>query len=296
MAVLLGIVGIFSLVWFFDEVKPADLLDATATIPVDDILLSSALSLLAVAFLGGLDAVASLNLQPRRLPLPSAWWAGLKGFAVSNFTGFALLTGGMVRVPIYRRHGVGAAATLGMMSLSWSAFWIAAAVAIASIIAFDPSWTWAVRAACDAVMAGIVCLFIWLGRDGRSFEIRGRTIALPPARLALIQSLIALAEILVSALSMYVLVDNPGPHVTTFVAAYVVAVTVGLLSHVPGGLGTFEATLLALADIRPDAAFGAAIVVYRANRFILPLLLTSPFLMASIKQVWANPLALSAEP
>ena len=283
-AILLCIVGASSIIWFFAETKPADLLDALSTIPLDDILFSAALSLVAVTLLGGLDAVASLSLRPRRLPLPTAWWTGFKGFAVSNFAGFALLTGGMVRLPIYRRHAVGTAATLGMMSLSWSAFWIASVSAIASIVTFDSTWSWMFRVAGGAMIAGIVILFVWLGRDGRVLEIRRRSIALPPARLALIQSAIALAEILVSALSMYVLISSSGPDLAIFTAAYVVAVAVGLLSHVPGGLGTFEATLLALADIQPNAAFGAAIIVYRANRFILPLLLTTPSMMAAVRR------------
>ena len=55
-----------------------------------------------------------------------------------------------------------------------------------------------------------------------------------------------------------------------FLAVYMVAMLVGMLSHVPGGLGVFEAlVVLMLPDAPPDAVFGS-LLAYRVTYYIVP--------------------------
>jgi uncharacterized membrane protein YbhN (UPF0104 family) len=53
-------------------------------------------------------------------------------------------------------------------------------------------------------------------------------------------------------------------------AAYVTANTVGILSHVPGGLGVIEAVLLSLV---PGANVIGALVAFRAVYFLIPFVI-----------------------
>jgi uncharacterized membrane protein YbhN (UPF0104 family) len=60
-----------------------------------------------------------------------------------------------------------------------------------------------------------------------------------------------------------------------FLAVYMVAMLVGMLSHVPGGLGVFEALVVVmLPGAPPDAAFGA-LLAYRATYYVVPFVVAA---------------------
>ena len=60
----------------------------------------------------------------------------------------------------------------------------------------------------------------------------------------------------------------------TLVGFFAIAIVLGVLSHVPGGLGVFEAVMLiALRDRVPTESLAAALVLYRLIYYIVPLLL-----------------------
>jgi phosphatidylglycerol lysyltransferase len=53
---------------------------------------------------------------------------------------------------------------------------------------------------------------------------------------------------------------------------FAAALGLGVLSHIPGGLGVFELVIFyAVADKAPVSAVAAALVAYRAIYFLLPL-------------------------
>ena len=60
-----------------------------------------------------------------------------------------------------------------------------------------------------------------------------------------------------------------------FVGVYLVAQTIAMLSHVPGGAGVFEATLLSVlapaVDAQVRAALVASLLLYRLVYYLVPL-------------------------
>ena len=65
-----------------------------------------------------------------------------------------------------------------------------------------------------------------------------------------------------------------------FVGFFAIAIVAGVLSHVPGGLGVFEAVmLLALRDHVPAESLAAALILYRLIYYVLPLLLALALLI-----------------
>src|SRR6185503_19293378 len=59
------------------------------------------------------------------------------------------------------------------------------------------------------------------------------------------------------------------PHV---LAVFVVALTAGIISHVPGGLGVFESIILmVLSSEMPGNQVLAALLVFRVTYFLVPL-------------------------
>ena len=61
----------------------------------------------------------------------------------------------------------------------------------------------------------------------------------------------------------------------TFVGAYAAAVTAGIVSHVPGGLGVFETVIVfALPDVPVSSLLGS-LLVYRAVYYLAPLMVAT---------------------
>jgi phosphatidylglycerol lysyltransferase len=90
-------------------------------------------------------------------------------------------------------------------------------------------------------------------------------------------------DILAAATALWVLLPTASTSFIAFAAVYAAALTLGVLSHVPGGLGVFEvAILFAIGNKAPPSAVAAALVVYRAICFLLPLLLAT-LLLASFE-------------
>lgn len=102
---------------------------------------------------------------------------------------------------------------------------------------------------------------------------------LPSARNATAQILVAAADIAAAAAALYVLLPGDVTQgYAMFLILFVVALVIGTVSHAPGGLGVFEATvLLGLgAGNRPDVV--AALVLFRVIYYFLPLAVAgSPF-------------------
>ena len=59
----------------------------------------------------------------------------------------------------------------------------------------------------------------------------------------------------------------------TFLGVYAAAVIAGIISHVPGGVGVFEAVvLLTVPNVPPEAMLGS-LLAYRAIYYLAPLVL-----------------------
>jgi phosphatidylglycerol lysyltransferase len=74
------------------------------------------------------------------------------------------------------------------------------------------------------------------------------------------------------------------------VGFYAAAMVLGVISHVPGGLGVFEAVMLvALGGRVPSEALAGALVLYRLVYYVLPLLLA--MLVLAVHEVGRGPAA-----
>ena len=105
---------------------------------------------------------------------------------------------------------------------------------------------------------------------------------LPSLRLAIGQLVVGSVDWLLAAAALYVLMPEVKGHPLSFsgfFTMFLLAQVVALISHVPGGLGVFEAVMVLMLNtrtvaIKPDAAFGA-LIVYRVIYYLLPLVIGS---------------------
>ena len=96
-----------------------------------------------------------------------------------------------------------------------------------------------------SVLAVIGVYLVWLLGGTREVGVKGVNVILPNAPLTLVQILIGVLDLGLSALGMYMLLPaQPPGELLPFVVIFVLATLLGFLSHTPGALGVFDAAIL----------------------------------------------------
>lgn len=267
----------------YEEVLAA--LSATSWTAIALAVLFTGLSFLALVFY---DANA-LDHVGRRIPLPSVAVTAFMAYAVGNTVGFGPLSGGAIRFRAYSRLGlapgeiarviafVTLAFGLGLLSVSALAT-LAVAPRVAGILGIDAVW---LRTIALLVLAFLVAVF-YASRNGKAIGIGSFSLRLPDSRTTSRQFLVSAFDIAAAASVLYVLLPETHVGWPTFLAIYAVAIGFGVLSHVPAGLGVFEAVIMAgLSNaIGIDQLLGS-LVLYRLIYYVLPLLLATLLLLAT---------------
>jgi uncharacterized membrane protein YbhN (UPF0104 family) len=129
-----------------------------------------------------------------------------------------------------------------------------------------------------AVLLLIVAAYLtWSVVASRDHVGRGHwQVRRPTGRVAVAQLLLSAADWLLTATVLFaVLPGAAGLGFGELLRAYLIAQTVGMLSHVPGGAGVFEAVMLTLTahgqTTTQQAAIVAALVSFRIVYYLLPL-------------------------
>src|ERR1700689_981017 len=204
--------------------------------------------------------------------------------AFGHNLGLAAFTGGAVRFRLYASAGLTAIdvatvqgfcsltigiglATLGGLSLTLHPSDTAA------VLHLDPHW---------AMLVGIMLLssggayasWCILGRT--PIEIRGWALHAPRPTLGFAQIALGMCDLSCStAVLWWLLPPQADMGYLTFVGAYAAAVTAGIISHVPGGLGVFETGIVfALPDVPASSLLGS-LLVYRAVYYLAPLMVAT---------------------
>lgn len=204
-----------------------------------------------------------------RMPVPvaTAMAGGAAAHALCHVLGWHAVLGAAVRRRAYAGHGAGAAQLAGILVTVGAAVLAGAlvmfAIAAASRHAQSGGW-W--------LAASVVLLAIWGSRKTSAAPARvgWRGLGVRLRRTAAILPVAAL-EALAALTALWVLVP-PGafPGWSTFVLTCLLAQAAGVASHVPGGIGVFEAAMLASAPAESRAGLLAAILAYRAVYGLLP--------------------------
>ncbi|SPJ23959.1 Phosphatidylglycerol lysyltransferase [Palleronia abyssalis] len=190
--------------------------------------------------------------------------AGIAAIAVSQTTGFGLVVGAFIRRHLIPSLGLWTAARLSFyVSISFLAAWAVLAAAATLVLSPDLPGLRPLSVLILALAAAAIPVIAWRpGRMGRSMPSLRTAAAILPLAAA---DLLAAGMVLICFLP-----DAPG---TQVLAAFVVAYGVGLVSGVPGGVGPFEATLIALLPGVDPATLLSAIVAYRVVYFAGPAIL-----------------------
>ncbi|MFK0384051.1 bifunctional lysylphosphatidylglycerol flippase/synthetase MprF [Agrobacterium sp. NPDC090273] len=280
------------------EVRYDDVIAALMGTSITSILLAILFTALSFLALIWYDANA-IEYIGRKVPFHSMAATAFAAYAIGNTAGFGPLSGGAIRFRAYSRLGLSPGEIarviafvtlsfgLGLLSVSAISTFIVAP-RIAAIINVDAA---VLRAAALAIIA-ILVLGAYFGRNGKAIRLGSWRLRLPDSRTSSRQFLVSALDIAASASVLYVLLPETHLGWPTFFAIYATAVGLGVLSHVPAGLGVFETVMVAgLGNaISIDQLLGS-LVLYRVIYHVLPLVVAILVMIASeMKQFAARPL------
>ncbi|MBP1846537.1 phosphatidylglycerol lysyltransferase [Rhizobium petrolearium] len=302
--VALVVVVVFALTTFAiynltTEVSYDDVIEALGNTRWSAIGLAVFFTMLSFAALVGYDMNA-LAYIGRTLPFMPVAMTAFSAYAVGNTAGFGALSGGAIRFRAYSRLGlspddigrviafVTLAFGIGLLAVTALAS-LVTAPRIGAILGADDGW----------IRAGAILIIIMLsvlvisGRDGRTISIGSLSIRLPDTRTSSQQFLITALDIAASASVLYVLLPQTNIGWPSFLAIYATAVGLGVLSHVPAGLGVFETVIIAALGntVSIDQVLGS-LVLYRVVYHVLPLLIATLVVIGvEIRQLAHHPVA-----
>lgn len=265
------------------RVDPDQVLATAAGYSAPPLVGALLLALASYIALGGFDWLGLHHIR-RPLPVASTLLISFVSHAVSHNAGFAVLTGGSVRLRMYSTFGLGIADVggivafaglsfaLGVCTLASTAF-ILEGERLAPLLHLPAELITGLGAAGFLLLAAY---FTWTALARHPFAIGRWRLATPSLPLALGQVAVAATDLALVAGTLYLLLPMEGTGISypAFVGLYVVATTIGTLSHVPGGLGVFEGALTLLV---PAAAADilAALLVFRVFYNLVPLVLAA---------------------
>jgi len=257
-----------------------DILHALDAIPGAYLWAAAGLTILSYAVMTGYDALA---MRYVRYPLSYSkiGLASFIGYAFSNNIGMSMIAGASVRYRLYSAWGLSALQITQVVAFCTLTMWLGFFSLGGTVFLFEPLRIPAVirlpMASLRAIgigMLAIVLSYVIATLARRApIRIRDWEISLPPLRLLVSQLVIAAMDWLMASLVLFVLMA-PGAAVgyPEFLAVYLLAQLVGLVSQVPGGLGVFETVVVLMLSARmpADRIFGA-LLGYRALYYWMPL-------------------------
>ncbi|MDK4807962.1 MAG: lysylphosphatidylglycerol synthase domain-containing protein [Novosphingobium aromaticivorans] len=301
MLVLAGVMS--TLAWralrpLVHELTPQQALAALRALPPGHLLAALGLTVCSYLLLTFYDRLA-LRMVESDVPLGTMMRASFTSYTLSHTLGFGAVTGGSARLRIYGQAGVSAAKVARVVVIAGIAFWVGLVTAASLALLVNPAPVTLGGHTLPAGPARLVALAVLVLVPGGAVAARffsGRftpewarsgwlarmrqaiTLPHPGAVLALVG--VSTLELSAAAAALYVLLPHPqGWHFAAFILAYAMGMTAGLVTHVPGGLGVFEAVLLAAlpeyahgaANGQTGAATLAALLGYRIIYYMLPL-------------------------
>ncbi|MGB5639732.1 MAG: bifunctional lysylphosphatidylglycerol flippase/synthetase MprF [Sedimenticolaceae bacterium] len=257
----------------------ADVLARFRAVPWNAMLLALGFTCASYAALTGYDWLALRHIG-RRLPYLNVALTSFIATAVGHNLGVAMLSGGAVRYRLYSAAGLSAAevaTVIGMIGLTFGlgvsfvvGLILLLATSEAALVLHLPAGL--LQAVGVLLLTAVLAYAVWGAVRRAPLRLRGWQLAVPRPATTVLQVLFALADIACAAAVLYALL--PAELAVSYpqlLSIYVLAVTAGILSHVPGGLGVFETVLLLSLPDAPRDVLLSAVLAYRAIYYLLPL-------------------------
>ncbi|MCC0064935.1 MAG: bifunctional lysylphosphatidylglycerol flippase/synthetase MprF [Defluviimonas sp.] len=287
----LFVLGLYALYHLLKPVNPADVAAQIRATPVS--ALAAALGATAIGYVALVCYDwFGLRFIGKTLDRGVVALGGFLGYAFGNTIGVSVVSGGAVRYRIYSAVGLNAfevAAVSGYIAIALGTGLTLVGVAalalhpgaVGALLPYAPSTIQSVAAATSVLS---VALIAWMSATQRSLSVRGYELRIPPPADLAGQLAVTLIDIAAASFALWVLLPAGKPDYTTFVAVYAAATMIGVLSHVPGGVGVFETVVIGtLPASVPAGDAAAALLVFRLVYYLVPFALA--FLLVALNEL-----------
>ena len=259
------------------DLNLAELEAALLRQPVGRVVACLALTAASFACLALYDLVGVHVATPGRVRARLALLAGATSAAVANTLGFHAVSGSAVRAHLYLPVGLGGGEVARVVSMSWLSLvagnmtMLAGAELFQAATGANPAW----HALLGVALEGLLLAWLWwLSRGPREIALGRWRLPMPPAALASMLMLLGAVESGTAIGALYVLLPGDlAPPFDVFAVGCIAAVILGVVSHAPGGLGVFEASMTAILAGRGRPDLLAALLLYRLLYNLLPFAL-----------------------
>ena len=267
----------------------SELRAALAATSMEQIVAACALTACSYLALTGYDAVALRQLRVA-VPYRTTALGSFTSFAISFTLGFPLITAGTVRYWIYSRVGLTAAKVASLTVIAGLTFWLGMALLIGIAMVIQPDEITEVNRLTGwinliiglTILGGMMFYLAWVSRGHRRIRMQGLRLELPGLSLTLSQLALGVIDLCCAAGALFVILpDGHGLNFISFCAAYVLACLLGIASHMPGGIGAFEATMLNAVPAPSAEALLASLLLFRVIYYVGPFILALALLGAN---------------
>ena len=269
----------FALARVLRNVDPGEILSALRQTSV--LRAAAAFLLVAGSYLSltAYDLLAVRTIGLVNIGFRTAALASFVSYPIAHGIGAVLPISAAIRYRIYSAHGVSAGDVARICFLTGTTFWLGNLTTLGvsgSLVPLAvrplsdlPPWT--NRMLAMSLLAGIVAYLAWAGSRARTIGRHNWTIKLPAGRAVLLQVVIGIVDLSCAAAAMYVLIPpDIHPVFANVAAVFAAAMVLGFVSHMPGGIGAFDATILVGLGSVHDEALIAALLLFRLFYHVIP--------------------------
>lgn len=202
-------------------------------------------------------------------------------FGLGNTLGFGWLSSGAVRYRLYTAFGVPPESIAKIIAFIVFGFGIGVGAVGGLGLLFEAQHAAPMLhvPARLLVIAALIFLggfgwLLWWAGSGAEIKLGKITFRLPTPALLSWQLPISIVDIVAAAGALWYFLPPSDLGFSTFASFYALAIALGLISHVPGGLGVFESAMLFLLQDKVETtALIAALVGYRFIYYLVPFII-----------------------
>lgn len=244
--------------------------------------------IIAYMLLSVYDLIAIRYLKVE-IPYLKVMNASLTAFSIGHTLGVSMLSAGAVRFRYYGKYGIESAPIANIILLVSLAFSYGMMTVIGASLLLNPHMLAqlldtipvftkvspvAFRVIGILILVLIIVSVIFAGKLGRAFSIKQWQLHLPPATVLLKLIFLAVVDIALVAYIIYILL--PPSMAVSYLevfSAYVQSIAVGIISHVPGGLGVFELSMVASLPKVDKTTLLSVLLLFRILYYLIPFVL-----------------------
>lgn len=266
--------------------------------PLANLFLAALFTIISYAALIGYDLIALRLVGAERVPPRITALTSFISHAVTFTFGFGVLTGGAVRMRLYRKWGVKTDQVFAVVMLCALSFWAGLATIAGVCLTLDPQLV-AALVGLDAlscrvlglvVLAAIALWLIFVAAKPAQMEFGNWRLPLPGAGMSVAAIGVGMMDVIAAATALWVLLPSD-LHITGpgFLVVFSLATVIGVVSHVPGGLGVFDTIILLGVAKHPTAPLVSSLVLFRLIYYMAPVLTAAAMLIAHELQAKRGP-------